>query len=143
VAKGYGLDIYPNQLEIITAEQMMDAYASHGMPVNYRHWSYGKHFMLTERATSAGRWAWPMRSSSTRPLHRLPDGREHDDHAGPGHRPRGLWAQLLLQGQLPVPLWTDASAIIDYLVYARNYIADAKSAMASNAWKSCWTPAMR
>jgi spore cortex formation protein SpoVR/YcgB (stage V sporulation) len=65
VAKGYGLDTYPNQLEIITAEQMMDAYASHGMPVNYRHWSYGKHFMLTERATSAARWAWPTRSSST------------------------------------------------------------------------------
>ena len=25
VAKRYGLDTYPNQLEIITAEQMMDA----------------------------------------------------------------------------------------------------------------------
>ena len=38
----FGLDTYPNQLEVITAEQMMDAYASVGMPVNYRHWSYGK-----------------------------------------------------------------------------------------------------
>ena len=28
VAAGYKLDIYPIQLEIITAEQMMDAYAS-------------------------------------------------------------------------------------------------------------------
>ena len=33
VARGYKLDTYPNQLEIITAEQMMDAYASVGMPV--------------------------------------------------------------------------------------------------------------
>ena len=40
-AERYGLDTYPNQLEIITAEQMMDAYASVGMPINYRHWSYG------------------------------------------------------------------------------------------------------
>jgi stage V sporulation protein R len=32
VAKRYGLDTYPNQLEIITAEQMMDAYTSVGMP---------------------------------------------------------------------------------------------------------------
>ncbi|PZR54083.1 MAG: SpoVR family protein, partial [Stutzerimonas stutzeri] len=39
-AERYGLDTYPNQLEVITAEQMMDAYASVGMPVNYRHWSY-------------------------------------------------------------------------------------------------------
>ena len=40
-AERFGLDTYPNQLEIITAEQMMDAYSSVGMPVNYRHWSYG------------------------------------------------------------------------------------------------------
>ena len=48
-AERYGLDTYPNQLEIITAEQMMDAYASVGMPVNYRHWSYGKEFISTEK----------------------------------------------------------------------------------------------
>ena len=34
VAAHYKLDIYPVQVEIITAEQMMDAYASVGMPVN-------------------------------------------------------------------------------------------------------------
>ena len=39
-----GLDIYPNQIEVITAEQMLDAYASIGMPLMYRHWSFGKHF---------------------------------------------------------------------------------------------------
>ena len=38
VAEQFGLDTYPNQLEIITAEQMMDAYASVGMPVSYNHW---------------------------------------------------------------------------------------------------------
>jgi len=48
-AKGFGLDVYPNQLEVITAEQMMDAYASVGMPMIYRHWSYGKQFIATEK----------------------------------------------------------------------------------------------
>ena len=48
-AQRFGLDTYPNQLEIITSEQMMDAYASVGMPVNYRHWSYGKEFISTEK----------------------------------------------------------------------------------------------
>jgi stage V sporulation protein R len=61
----FKLDVYPNQLEVITAEQMMDAYSSVGMPVNYHHWSFGKHFVSTEKATSAARWAWPTRSSST------------------------------------------------------------------------------
>ncbi|MBY0421147.1 MAG: SpoVR family protein, partial [Parvularculaceae bacterium] len=39
-----GLSVYPNQIEIISSEQMLDAYSSHGMPLMYRHWSFGKHF---------------------------------------------------------------------------------------------------
>src|SRR6266849_4941912 len=39
-----GLDVYPNQIEVITAEQMLDAYASVGLPLMYRHWSFGKRF---------------------------------------------------------------------------------------------------
>ena len=50
VAEQYELDVYPIQLELISAEQMMDAYASVGMPVNYRHWSFGKHFLSTEKS---------------------------------------------------------------------------------------------
>lgn len=38
----YGLDTYRNKIEIITADQMLDAYASVGMPVSYDHWSFGK-----------------------------------------------------------------------------------------------------
>jgi stage V sporulation protein R len=37
-----GLDVYPNQIEIITAEQMLYAYASNGMPLFYKQWSYVK-----------------------------------------------------------------------------------------------------
>ena len=39
-----GLDVYANQIEIISSEQMLDAYSSHGMPLMYKHWSFGKHF---------------------------------------------------------------------------------------------------
>ena len=35
VAKSFELDTYPNQIEIIRSEQMMDAYASVGMPIGY------------------------------------------------------------------------------------------------------------
>jgi stage V sporulation protein R len=34
----FGLDTYPNQIEVISAEQMMDAYASVGMPINADKW---------------------------------------------------------------------------------------------------------
>lgn len=39
-----GLDTYPNQIEIITSEQMVDSYSSIGLPIFYHHWSFGKHF---------------------------------------------------------------------------------------------------
>ncbi|HWX29068.1 MAG TPA: SpoVR family protein [Steroidobacteraceae bacterium] len=31
-----GLNVYPNQIEVITAEQMLDAYSSVGMPLFYK-----------------------------------------------------------------------------------------------------------
>lgn len=43
-----GLSVYPNQLEIITSEQMLDAYSSVGMPLMYQHWSFGKRFAYEE-----------------------------------------------------------------------------------------------
>ena len=46
--KDLGLDVYPNQIEVITAEQMLDSYSSIGMPLMYRHWSFGKRFARDE-----------------------------------------------------------------------------------------------
>ena len=39
VAQEFELDTFPNQIELITSEQMMDAYASVGMPVNWPAWA--------------------------------------------------------------------------------------------------------
>jgi spore cortex formation protein SpoVR/YcgB (stage V sporulation) len=54
VAREFGLDTYPIQVELITSEQMMDAYSSVGMPVNYHHWSFGKSFLQTEKGYRRG-----------------------------------------------------------------------------------------
>src|ERR1700684_3441348 len=43
-----GLDVFPNQIEVISAEQMLDAYSSVGMPLMYSHWSFGKRFVRDE-----------------------------------------------------------------------------------------------
>ena len=42
------LDVFPNQIEVISAEQMLDAYSSVGMPLMYTHWSFGKLFARDE-----------------------------------------------------------------------------------------------
>lgn len=66
VAKLYRLDTYPHQIEVITSEQMMDAYSSVGMPINYPHWSFGKKFIETEtRPISTANRGWLTKSSLT------------------------------------------------------------------------------
>ena len=124
-ARRFGLDTYPNQLEIITAEQMMDAYASVGMPVNYRHWSFGKEFIATEKNYRRGHMglAYEIVINSNPCISYLMEENTMAmqalviAHAAYGHN-------SFFKGNYLFRMWTDASAIIDYLVYARNYLSE-------------------
>ena len=123
-AERFGLDTYPNQLEIITAEQMMDAYASVGMPVNYRHWSYGKEFIATEKNYKRGHMglAYEIVINSNPCISYLMEENTLAmqalviAHAAYGHN-------SFFKGNYLFRMWTDAASIIDYLVYAKNYVA--------------------
>ena len=50
-----GCDCYVNQLVVVTFEQMLDAYASIGMPLSYNHWSNGKAWAHYENQYRKGR----------------------------------------------------------------------------------------
>ena len=123
-AERYGLDTYPNQLEVISAEQMMDAYASVGMPVGYRHWSYGKEFLATERRYRRGHMglAYEIVINSNPCISYLMEENTTAmqalviAHAAYGHN--SFFKNNYLFG-----MWTDAGSIIDYLVYARDFVA--------------------
>ncbi|MCY4177042.1 MAG: SpoVR family protein, partial [Endozoicomonadaceae bacterium] len=54
LADGFQLDTYPNQIEVISSEQMLDAYASVGMPLMYNHWSFGKQFVAHQTRYEEG-----------------------------------------------------------------------------------------
>ncbi|MDW5415869.1 SpoVR family protein [Iodobacter sp. CM08] len=124
IAKQFGLDTYPNQLEVISAEQMMDAYASVGMPVMYNHWSYGKHFLSTQKSYQRGAMglAYEIVINSSPCIAYLMEENTMTmqalviAHAAFGHN-------SFFKGNYLFRSWTDASAIIDYLVFAKNYIA--------------------
>lgn len=119
----YGLDTYPNQIEVITAEQMMDAYASVGMPLGYHHWSYGKHFLHTEKHYKRGQMglAYEIVINSDPCIAYLMEENTMCmqalviAHACYGHN-------SFFKGNYLFRSWTDASSIIDYLVFARQYI---------------------
>ena len=134
VARNFGLDTYPNQLEIITAEQMMDAYTSVGMPVSYNHWSFGKHFMATEKSYKRGQMglAYEIVINSDPCIAYLMEENSLTmqalviAHAAYGHN-------SFFKGNYLFRTWTDADAIIDYMVFAKNYIADCEQRHGSEA----------
>jgi stage V sporulation protein R len=125
IARRFQLDTYPVQLELISAEQMLDAYASSGMPVNYRHWSFGKHFIANEKNYRRGHMGLAyeivinsdpciayLMEENTMPMQALVIA-----HACFGHN-------SFFKGNYLFRMWTDASSIIDYLVYAKDYITE-------------------
>ena len=123
-AEHYGLDTYPNQLEVITAEQMLDAYSSVGMPIGYSHWSFGKKFIQSEQSYRRGQMGLAyeivinsnpciayLMEENTLPMQALVIA-----HASYGHN-------SFFKNNYLFKTWTDAGSIIDYLVFARHYIS--------------------
>jgi spore cortex formation protein SpoVR/YcgB (stage V sporulation) len=125
LAEEFGLDTYPNQTELITAEQMLDAYASIGMPIGYSHWSFGKHFISNEQQYRRGRMglAYEIVINSNPCIAYLMEENTMMmqalviAHACFGHN-------SFFKGNYLFQAWTDAEAIIDYLVFAKRYISE-------------------
>ena len=122
-AEKFQLDTYPNQIEIISAEQMLDAYSSVGMPVGYSHWSYGKRFVSNEQQYRRGHMglAYEIVINSNPCIAYLMEENTITmqalviAHACYGHN-------SFFKNNYLFKTWTDASSIIDYLVFAKNYI---------------------
>ena len=119
-----GLDIYPTQIEIISAEQMLDAYSSIGMPLMYRHWSFGKRFLRDEKAYRKGHsglaYEIVINSSPCISYHMEENSMAMQTlvmaHAAFGHNHFFKNNYLFRQ-------WTDAEGILDYLEFAKGHVA--------------------
>ena len=119
-----GLNVYQNQIEIISAEQMLDAYSCTGLPLMYQHWSFGKHFARDEALYRTGRQGLAYEivinsnpcisynmEENTMAMQTLVMA-----HAAFGHNHFFKNNYLFQQ-------WTDADGIQDYLAFAKNYIS--------------------
>ena len=118
-----GLDWYPNRIEVISAEQMLDAYASTGLPLFYRHWSFGKHFAQQEALYRKGYRGLAyeivinsdpcvsyVMEENTATMQALVIA-----HAAFGHNHFFKNNRLFRE-------WTDAKGILDYLEFAKGYV---------------------
>ena len=125
IAADFKLDTYPNQIEVISSEQMMDAYSSVGMPVGYHHWSFGKQFLSVERRYKRGHMglAYEIVINSNPCIAYLMEENTMTmqalviAHACYGHN-------SFFKNNYLFQTWTNADAIIDYLLFARNYVAE-------------------
>ncbi len=119
-----GLDVYPNQFEIVTSEQMLDAYSLIGLPISYGHWKFGKDFVINQNNYKRGRMglAYELVINSNPCIsYNMEDNTTCLmllvlAHAAYGHN-------HFFKNNYLFKLWTHADSIIDYMLFARNYIA--------------------
>lgn len=122
-AEDLHLDIYPNQIEVISSEQMLDAYSSIGLPLMYHHWSFGKRFVRDEtmyRKGLAGLAYEIVINSNPCISYNMEENSMAMQtlvmaHAAFGHNHFFKNNYLFKQ-------WTDADGILDYLAFAKNFI---------------------
>jgi stage V sporulation protein R len=120
-----GLDVYDNQIEVISAEQMIDAYTSIGMPVHYNHWSFGKRFLKDWSRYQKGQMslAYEIVINSNPCISYLMEENNAITqalviaHAAFGHN-------FVFKNNYLFKEWTAAGSIIDYMIFAKNYIKD-------------------
>ena len=104
---------------------MLDAYSSIGMPLFYKHWSFGKHFARNEALYRAGMQglAYEIVINSNPCISYIMEENTATmqtlviAHAAFGHNHFFKNNYLFRQ-------WTDADGILDYLEFARGYIAN-------------------
>ncbi len=120
-----GLNPYRNQIEVITSEQMLDAYAATGMPLMYSHWSFGKQFAREELLYRKGAQSLAyelvinsdpcvsyVMEENTMTMQALVIA-----HAAFGHNHFFKNNHLFRQ-------WTRADRVLDQLAYAKRFIAE-------------------
>lgn len=124
IAEEYlGLETYPNQFEIISSEQMLDAYSLIGLPISYNHWKFGKDFVMNQNNYKKGRMglAYELVINSNPCIsYNMEDNTTCLmvlvlAHAAYGHNHFFKNNYLFKQ-------WTQADAIIDYMVFAKNFV---------------------
>jgi stage V sporulation protein R len=119
-----GLDIYKNQIEIIGSDQMLEAYSSVGLPIMYDHWSFGKRYMQDEFSYRKGMsgLAYEIVINSDPCISYCMEENSMTmqalviAHAAYGHN-------HFFKNNYLFKEWTQADAIVDYLVFAKKFIS--------------------
>jgi len=123
VDRDLDINIYTNQYEIVTSEQLLDAMSLIGLPISYPHWSFGKNFSMQQTSYKRGQMglSYEMIINSNPCIsYNMEDNTTClmllvIAHAGMGHN-------HFFKNNYMFKEWTNADSIIDYMKFARDYI---------------------
>ena len=117
------VSVFSSQIEIISAEQMLDNYTNVGLPINYSHWSMGKHFIRDESMYRRGQMnlAYEIVINSDPTIAYCMEENTAMmqllvvSHAifGHGH---------FFKNNYLFKAWTSPDTILDYMIFAKDYI---------------------
>lgn len=118
------LKVFPNQIEIIDSEKMLDAYSTNAMPIYYRHWSLGKSFISNQKSYQGGyqNLAYEVVINSNPVISYLQESNDMTmqalviAHAAFGHN-------AVFKNNAEFQKWTSPESILDELNFAKVYIA--------------------
>lgn len=119
----WGLETFPNQIEIICSEQMIDAYVTTGLPIGLPHWRYGKIFenIYDEYKKGHQHLAYEMVINSNPSISYFLEENNMVTqalvaaHACFGHN-------SLFKNNYLFKQWTYPDSIVDYCIFAREYV---------------------
>jgi spore cortex formation protein SpoVR/YcgB (stage V sporulation) len=117
------LDYNEPQFQITTADQMMSAYASVGLPSHYSHWSLGKSFINTKKDYLKGRsgLAYELIINSDPAIAYMMENNTMTmmaltmAHAAVGHSSVNKMNYMFKE-------WTRPGFILNYMKFAKDYI---------------------
>jgi stage V sporulation protein R len=120
---GLKLDVYKNQLEIITSAQMLDAYSTVALPIMYPHWKFGKQHIREAKKYRDGQMglAYEIVINSDPCIAYLMEENTIVTqclviaHASFGHN-------YVFKNNYMFKDWTDAEGLMAYLTYARDFV---------------------
>lgn len=120
----FGVEVGTNQIEIITAEQMISAYTSHAMPLYYEHWTMGLQYIYQMNEYKSGKsgLAYEVVINSKPVIAYLMEDNTMAQqilvmaHASFGHH----WVN---KNNYLFKEWTNPDEIIRFLGYSKEYIA--------------------
>lgn len=133
IAPELKLSTYPVRFDILSFDQIFDAYHSFGLPINYRHWSFGKnliqeknlykhrkHSLILEVVLNANPCINFLMADNTPVAQAMVIA-----HAAFGHN-------HVFKNNYMFRQWTDAENIVDYLNFAKEYITYCENRYGSN-----------